>query len=1032
MISRFFIDRPVFASVISILIVIAGFASMRMLPIAQYPDIIPPEVTVTTIYPGASAEVVASTVAAPLEQQINGVNGMIYMRSTSSNSGQLNLTVTFNIGTDAEQAAIDVGNRVQAALARLPSEVRVQGVVVNKRSSSILGVVTMFSPEDRYDPIYISNYSLLNVIDELKRVPGIGDAQIFGAKDYSMRIWLKPDKLAHYGLNPADVMAAIQEQNSQFAAGQLGQEPMQNPQAFTYTLTTKGRLDEPKEFENIILKSDAKGAVLRVKYVARVELGAQDYSFEATYNGKSAVAIGLFLQPGANAISTTQAVRDKMIEISKHFPDGLSYSLPFDTTKFVELSIIEVIKTFAEAIFLVLIVVYVFLQNARATLIPLLAIPVSLIGTFAGMYMLGFSINLLTLFGMVLSIGIVVDDAIVVLENFERIMKSQKISARDAAFKAMEEVTKPIIAIVLVLCAVFIPVGFMGGLTGEMYKQFAITIAVSVTISGIVALTLTPALCALFLKDVNHTPLPSLQKFTAYFERLTDGYIYVVNFFLRYAKLGMLIFVSFIVVIILLFYKLPTGLVPEEDQGYIIAIPFLLPGTSLDRTKAVTSEFTSRVMHHPAVSDVVTFAGLDILSFSLKTSAGVSFVVLKDWSQRTNPMHDSRVLPGQFMGMAADIKDAILFALNPPAIIGISMTGGFEMYLQDRTGGSINDLSNVVNTLIQAASTRPELQGVKTTISANVPQYFAHLDRQKAKSLNVPINTVFATMQSTFGSAYVNDFSLFGRNYRVSMQADAKFRENPSDLSQIFVRSLNNKMVPLSSLVRLERVIGPDMIERFDIFQAAKVMGNPAPGYSSGQALAAMEEVAKSVLPANYTIAWTGSAYQEKVAAGKGNMAFVFGIIMVFLILAALYERWLLPFAVVLSVPFAIFGALFAVWIRGLNNDVYFQIGLVTLIGLSAKNAILIIEFAVLERAKGLSITDAAIKAAQLRFRPIVMTSLAFILGCMPLVISSGAGAASRHSIGTGVIGGMLAATCIAVFFIPLFFKLIASVTDKK
>lgn len=1033
MISRFFINRPVFASVVSILIVLAGLASVRMLPIAQYPDIIPPEITVTTIYPGASAEVVASTVAAPLEQQINGVKGMIYMRSTSANSGQLTLTVTFDIGTDVEQAAIDVGNRVQAALARLPTEVRVQGVVVNKRSGSILGVVTMFSPDDRYDPIHISNYALLNVIDELKRTPGIGDAILFGAKDYSMRIWLKPDKLAYYGLMPSDITSAIQEQNSQFAAGQLGQEPMENPQAFTYTVLTKGRLVDVKEFENIILKSDAKGATLRLKDVARVELGAQDYSFNATYNGKTAVAIGLFLQPDANGIAATKAVRDKMVDLAKHFPEGISYALPFDTTKFVEISIQEVVKTFAEAIILVLIVVYVFLQNARATLIPLLAIPVSLIGTFAGMYMLGFSINLLTLFGMVLSIGIVVDDAIVVLENFERIRKTEKLSAKEAAFKAMEEVSNPIIAIVLVLCAVFIPVGFMGGLTGEMYKQFAITIAVSVIISGIVALTLTPALCALFLKNIDPDPNPFLRKFTQIFERMTNLYTNVVNFFLSYAKLGIAIFIAFILIIILLLYKLPTGLVPDEDQGYVMAIPFLLPGTSLDRTIAVTDEFTKRALNHPAVSDIVTFAGVDVLnSFALKTSAGVSFIVLKDWSQRTDPQNDSRALPGQFMGMAADIKDAILFALNPPAIIGISMTGGFEMYIQDRTGGTIKDLGDVVNKLVAAASQRPELQGVQTTFSANVPQYFAHLDRQKAKSLNILINDVFSTMQSTFGNSYVNDFNLYGRNYKVSMQADSSFRENISNLSNVFVRSQSSSMIPLSSLMRLERIIAPDIIERFDIFPAAKVMGNPAPGYSSGQALAAMEEVAKEALPGNYTIGWTGSAYQEKIAAGKGNVAFIFGIIMVFLILAALYERWMLPFAVVLSVPFAIFGALFAVWVRGLNNDLYFQIGLVTLIGLSAKNAILIIEFAILERAKGLSIVEAARNAAQLRFRPIVMTSLAFILGCMPLLISSGAGAASRHSIGTGVIGGMVAATCIAVFFIPLFYKIFAQLSEER
>ncbi len=1030
MISRFFIDKPIFASVLSIVIVLAGLMSIRELPIAQYPNIIPPEVVVTATYRGASAEVIANTIAAPLEDQINGVDGMLYMRSSSSNSGVLNLTVTFEIGTDPDQATINVNNRVQAALARLPSEVRQQGVTVNKRSSSILEVITLFSSNERYDPIFISNYALLNVIDELKRTPGVGDVTLFGAKDYSMRIWLRPDKLAQYNLTPNDVVSAISEQNSQYAPGQFGQEPNANPQSFTYTATTQGRFSDKKEFENIILLANSNGATLRLKDVARVELGALDYSFAVTYNGKPSVAIGVYLQPGANALATTKAVEKTLAKLAKNFPEDINYALPFDTTKFVSESIKEVISTFLEALLLVVIVVYIFLQNARATLIPVIAIPISLIGTFAGMYLLGFSINLLTLFGMVLAIGIVVDDAIVVLENVERIMRTEHLNAHDASIKAMEEVSGPIIAIVLVLCAVFVPVGFMGGLTGEMYKQFAITIAVSVSISGFIALTLTPALCTLLLKNHHQQPLKIFEIFNRWFEKITADYNNGVRYFLLRAGRGMVIFAVLIAFSTVMFTRIPTSLVPEEDQGYILAMSFLLPGASLSRTQTVTDETTSMMLKHPAVASIVTFSGFDILSFTNKTSSGVSFVRLKDWKERTDPGQDARVLTGAFMGMGAGIKEAVFLAFNPPPITGMSMTGGFEFYMQNRSGSGVQALANMANKLVSEASKRPELTGVQTTISVNVPQYYINLDRVKAKALGVSIDDVFSTMESTFGSAYVNDFTLFGRTYQVSLQSEANFREKPEDLKHVFVKSNKGNMIPLDTLVRVERIIGPDLVERFNNFPAAKIMGGPAPGYSSGQALAAMEEVAAQVLPSDYSIGWIGSAYQEQVASGSTVMPFAFGIIMVFLILAALYERWTLPIAVILAVPFAIFGALLAILLRGLDIDLYFQVGLLTLIGLAAKNAILIIEFAVMLHKDGKTVTEAAIEAARLRFRPIIMTSLAFILGCMPLVLSSGAGSASRHSIGTGIVGGMLAATFIAIFFIPLFFKLILKFGD--
>jgi len=1031
MISRFFIDRPVFATVISIVIVLAGLAAMRALPIAQYPEILPPQVSVSAAYPGASSQVIAETVAAPLEQAINGVENMIYQLSNSSSSGAMSLTVYFEVGTDPDQATINVNNKVQAALAKLPEEVRRQGVKVEKKSSDILQVITLYSPDDSRDPIFISNYALINVIDELKRLPGVGDASQFGSKDYSMRIWLRPDKLAQYNLTPTDVVNAIREQNSQFAAGSFGQQPLKVPQDFTYTVTTQGRFTDPKEFESVILRTDDTGASLLLKDVARVELGAQDYSLVTTLNGQQNAAFGIYLQPGANALDTAEAVQRTMERLAKRFPEGIAYKIPYDTTKFVRVSIEEVIHTFFEALVLVVLVVFIFLQNWRATLIPVLAIPVSLVGTFAGMYMLGFSINLLTLFGMVLAIGIVVDDAIVVIENVERVMRTQGLNARDASIKAMEEVTGPIIAIVLVLCAVFVPVGFLGGLAGQMYKQFAITIAVSVVISGIVALTLSPALCALLLKPGHHEPAAPFRAFNRFFDKATEGYGAGVRFFLKRSLVGLLLFGGMIALIMLLFSRVPGSLVPDEDQGYVINAYYLPPAASLNRTEALSGAVSQQLMEHPAVEDVVTFAGFDVLTFGVRSNAGVSFVPLKDWSERTTPELDARNLTREFMGMGAAQKDGLVLSFNPPPITGMSTTGGFESFIQDRSGGSVEQLGEKVQAFVEAASKRPELAGIQSTFSANVPQYYIDLDRTKTRALGVSVSDVFTAMQATFGSYYVNDFTLFGRTWQVSLQSESEFRRKPEDLGQVYVRSSSGDLVPLSTLLRVRRILGPDSYDRFNVYPSAKVLGGPAPGYSSGQALAAMQEVADEVLGEDYSLGWIGSAYQELATQGSGAQAFVFGLILVFLILAAQYERWTLPLAVVTAVPFAVFGAILAVWLRGIQNDVYFQVGLVTLIGLAAKNAILIVEFAVLLRAEGKGIFDSALEAAKLRFRPIVMTSLAFILGCVPLAISSGAGSASRHSIGTGVIGGMLAATLLATFLIPMFYLLVESAAQR-
>ena len=1024
--NRFFVDRPVFAAVISIFIVLAGIVAMGVLPIAQYPELTPPQVVVSASYPGANAETIAQTVAAPLEQQINGVEGMIYMQSSNSSSGEMQLTVTFALGTNPDQATINVNNRVQRATPTLPQEVTRLGVTVEQRSTSILGMVAMFAKDGRYDTTYVGNYALLNVVDELKRVPGVGDASILGQLDYSMRIWLRPDKLAQFSLTPTDVAIAIREQNAQFAAGRFGDTPNDPSTSFTYSATTQGRLADADAFGNIILRSTQDAAALRLKDVARVELGAASYSTDSKLNSTPAVPIAIYLQAGANALNTMDAVNARLDELRPGFPPGLTYDIPYDTTKFIKVSIEEVIHTFVEAIILVVLVVFLFLQNWRATLIPVVAVPISIVGTFAGMYLLGFSINLLTLFGLVLAIGIVVDDAIVVLENVERIMETDKLPPREAAIKAMGEVTGPVIAIVLVLCAVFIPVSFMGGLAGNMYQQFAVTIAMSVIISGIVALTLTPALCALILKPGHQEPWLPFRIFNRYFDRLSAGYTSGVRFFARRFVIGLLIFVGILAATGILFRTIPGSLVPDEDQGFLIGATVLPPAASLHRTIAAMDQSSANLQKHPAVENVFAIAGFDLLSGGLKPSAGTTFVTLKDWNLRTTPDVDARNLPGPFMGMNAGIKDALTLFFNPPPIMGLSTTGGFELYLQDRTGGGVGSLAATTAAYVEAAAKRPELAGVRTTFDTNVPQYRIDLNRDTAKALGVPISSVFEAMQSTFGSLYVNDFTLFGRNYRVTLQSEAAFRQAPKDLRQVFVRSNTGSMIPLSALVTTERMIGPDQLERFNAFAAAKITGNPASGYTSGEAIAAMQQVAREMLPQGFQIAWTGSAYQELEAGGSGTQAMVFGIVMVFLILAAQYEKWTLPLAVVLAVPFALLGALLAIWLRGLTNDVYFQIGLVTLVGLAAKNAILIVEFAVLKRQEGASALEAAVEAARLRFRPIIMTSLAFILGVVPLAISSGAGSASRHSIGTGVIGGMLVATFVATFFIPMFYRLVA------
>ncbi|MBZ6065220.1 efflux RND transporter permease subunit [Aeromonas schubertii] len=1033
MFSKFFIERPIFASVISIIIVLGGLAAMRALPVEQYPQITPAVVSVTAFYPGATPEVISQTVAAPIEQQVNGVENMIYMQSGSASNGQMNLNVYFDIGVDPDQATIDVNNRVSAAMAQLPEEVKKQGVTVRKKSTSILQVITLQSPNGSFDTTYLSNYALLNIIDELKRIPGVGDTSLFGGTDYAMRIWLRPDRLAQLQLTPSDVIGAIREQNTQFAAGKIGSQPTSTPTDFTYTVQTKGRLDDVKEFENIIIRAMPDGSKIRVRDVARVELGGKDYDVLARANGKPAIGIATYLQPGANAVAVADQVRATMERLQGRFPQDVEYQIPYDTTEFVKISIEEVVHTLLEAIVLVFVVVYLFLQNFRATLIPCIAVPVSLIGTFAGMLMLGFSINLLTLFGMVLAIGIVVDDAIVVLENVERIMSEKKCSAKEAAILAMQEVSGPVVAIVLVLSAVFLPVAFMGGMTGVMYKQFAITIAVSVAISGLVALTLSPALCAILLKEGHHKPARFFVWFNNAFDQLTRRYVRGVAFLNRRVGVAFGIIAIILGCSYVLFHKVPGALVPDEDQGYLIGSVMLPDAAALTRTQAVANDFDKIAMANPNVKDVVTFSGFDILSGSIISNRGLTFVTLKDWNERQGAGQDSFSLAKTFQGLSLmGLADGFTATFNPPPITGMSTTGGLEGYLQNRGTGDVHAFAGEVQRLLDAAKERPEFASVTTTFRANVPQVFLDLDREKAKALGLPINAVFDTMQATFGQVYVNDFNQFGRTYRVQLQSEADYRAKKDDIRNVYVRSNTGEMIPLTSLVTVRDATGPELVERFNIFPAAKIMAQPAPGVSSGQAIKALEEVAAKTLGNDAKLEWTGAAYQEKAAAGSAAMAFGFGIVMIFLILAAQYERWSLPFAVITAVPFALFGALLATWAVGLTNNVYFQIGLVTLVGLAAKNAILIVEFAVMKHEEGMTLIESALEAARLRFRPIVMTSLAFILGCVPLVTSSGAGAASRHALGWPVIGGMLAATFIAIFFIPLFFRLIMRSSEKR
>jgi hydrophobe/amphiphile efflux-1 (HAE1) family protein len=1033
MFAEFFIRRPIFATVLSIVIVILGLGAMAGLPIAQYPEILPPQITVNATYSGAAANVVAETVAAPIENQVNGATGLLYMNSSSSSDGRMTLTATFKTGTDPDEALVEINNRIAAATPMLPEEVRRLGVTARKSMSSILGLVAIQSPDGRYDDVFLNNYALLNIVDELKRVPGVGDALLFGLRYYSMRIWMDPDRMRALGMTPSDIIQALRDQNAQLPAGSIGAPPLTEPVNFTYTMTTKGRLNTPEEFGQVVLRRDADGGVVRIKDVARVELAGQNYNFTSQLNGKAAVPVAVFLSPGANALEAMDAVKQRVHELSAAFPDGIEYSVPYDTTEFVRISIKEVVKTLFEAMLLVFAVVFLFLGNWRATLIPSLAVPVSLIGAFAGMAMLGFSINTLTLFGLVLAIGIVVDDAIVVLENVERIMHEEHLSPTDATIKAMQQVTGPVVAIVLVLCAVFVPVAFVGGMSGVMYRQFAITIAVSVAISGLVALTLTPALCALLLRPDDKAQWQLLDRFNEWFGRLTGRYTQGVAYLLRHTALTICLFIAIGIAAAVLFRSVPASLLPNEDQGVAIAVTSLPDGASLSRTQAAVNQLTEYETRHPDVDRVVSLVGYDMLTGALKPNATTQFVRLKDWQERPEPHQSSEAIAAQLMGEGGGkVRDAFVLGINPPPIPGLSTTGGFELYIESRVGADYRKIAEVVGNFIARANQDPELRGVTTMFSANAPQIHLNIDRDKAAQMGVSLTQLFQATQATFGAFYVNDFNRDGRTYQVQLQAEGSARDEIEDLRNVSVRADSGELVPLNTLVTIEQGIGPEQVERFNSFPAIKVLGDPAPGVAPGEAIAAIERIAAETLPQGYTVAWIGSAYQQNQVSASSSLTMVGGLLFVFLILAAQYERWSLPMAVMLCMPFALFGAALAVLLRGLTNDLYFQVGLITLIGLSAKNAILIVEFAAENVHAGMRVKDAALLAAKQRFRPIVMTSLAFILGVVPLAISAGAGANARHSIGTGVIGGLLMATVVATFFIPSFFRWVMRRDERR
>lgn len=1017
MLSQFCIRRPIFASVLSILIVIAGLLAGRVLPMGQYPDITPPVVFISTSYEGADAQTLAKTVAAPIEDQLSGVEGLLYYETSIRSNGNVRITCTFEVGTNPNDAMLEINNRVRSAERRLPESVRQNGVNVRKRSEETLMIVPFYSPNGTLKPIQLADYVNLNVVDAIKRVPGVGDADVFGNAQSAMRIWLNPKKMAQLGITAIDVRKAIEEQNNQYAAGKVGTSPTTDDQQLVYTIRTKGQLLTPEEFGNITVRSRGADGIVRIHDIARVEVGNRSYEAYNQLNDVPSVTFAVYLQTGANAMQTAVDVKKRLQELSKNFPDDIAYVITDDNSRFVEAALNEVVQTLLEAGLLVLLVVYLFLQNWRATLIPMLAVPVSLIGTLAGLWALNFSLNTLTLFAMTLAIGIVVDDAIVVLENVERIMETEKLNAFQASQKAMKEVAGALVAIVLVLSTVFTPVAFLGGIAGELYRQFAVTIGVSVVLSGFVALTLTPALCAILLRNKSK-PFKICRLFNDGFERFKLNYIKGVSFNLRHRWFTAAILVAVTVGCWEFLQIVPTSFVPREDQG-ILRVAIQLPeGATLNRTGVVVTDLSREIRKIPEVENVTALVANDTIANDTKSNAASLIVQLKPWDQRTR---SAETIRRQLQTLVNARTDAVGQAVNPAPIRGLGRAGGLDFYIQSRESDNPLELQQVAEDFRQRLVAKPEISSARSMIQADAPQLYLTVDEAKALAMDVAISDVYDTLGYFMGGKYVNDFTRIGKIFRVIIQADAPYRMTPESLGELYVRSDTGKMVPLSTLAHVERTSGPESLKRENGFLAASMNVNAAQGYSTGDVIQAVDAESQ-YLPSGYYVDWTGQAFHEKRIGSSSAAAFAFGLIIVFLILAAQFERWSLPIAVVMAVPYSVLGALVATYFRGFSNDIYFQIGLLVLIGLTAKNAILIVEFAAQKMEEGMEARQAALEAAKLRLRPIVMTSMAFILGVIPLATATGAGAAARQSMGTGVLGGMLAATFITTFFIPVFF----------
>ena len=1029
----FFIRRPVLAIVISVVIVLLGVFAIRLLPISRYPQITPPAVQVQATFPGATAEDVAEAVAAPIEAQLSGLQGLLYYSSANASDGTMSLQIFFDVNRSQDLAAVDVQNAVKLAEPQLPDAVRQNGITILKANTDILGVVSLTSDDPRYDAAYLTNYMKLYIEDEIKRVPGIGNALTFGGLEFSMLIQLDPDRMAQLGVTTGDVSDAVKEQNATNPAGRLGREPAPPGTELTLPVTTLGRLKTPEQFADIVVRAKSDGSLIRIRDIGKVVLGSRNYDLAGRLNGKPVAPLLMYLRPGANALAAREAVAKRMDELSRSFPIGVQYKIPFDTTPFVTASIKEVVTTLVEAMLLVTLVVFIFLQSWRATLIPMLAVPVSVIGTFLGLLILGFTINVLTLFALVLAIGIVVDDAIVVIENTERLMADEGLSARVAADRAIRQVAGALVAIVLALCAVFVPVAFLGGVTGEMFRQFAVTLVIAVVLSGMAALTLTPALCALLLRQSAATHTTGFfGAFNRWFDRVTNRYANNVGGVLGRPKTFLAAFAVLVALAVVLWRRVPTAFIPTEDKGYF-AIAMQLPdASSLQRTKAVVQRVEGFLHQEPAVRNVVAFAGLDVLTRTNQTNSATIFILLKPWDERGKDESLDAItkrINGKLFGM----KDAVGFAFNLPEIPGLGATSGVEVNLQNRAGRDVGDFSQSVKAFTAAVNQLPAVQAMATNFRADVPQVYVDVDRATAKSRGVKLTDLFGTLQTFLSTLYINDFNLYGRTYRVQAEAQPQFRRTPEDIGRLYVRGRSDSMVPVSALVRTEFRSGPTQLLRFNGFGSALYTGTPKAGRSSGEVLSEIDQlVASQFASQGIGVGYSGQSFQERAATGQAGLVFALGLVIVFLVLAAQYESWSIPFAVLFGVPFGALGALLGIWLRGLPSDIYFQVGLITVVGLAAKNAILIVEFANEIRSRGTPLIEAATEAARERFRPILMTSLAFIFGVSPLVIAHGAGAGSRHSLGTGVFAGMLFATSIGIFFIPLFFRVIRGLAEGR